>query len=50
MKVDILWTGGSLKVCRNFEISKMEFFNFFSTDRIKQNQTNLKTIRNLLRL
>ena len=50
MQVDRLWTCDSLKVSGNFEISKIEFLHFFSTDRIKQNQTNLKTIRKLLRL
>ena len=29
-------------------ISKIEFFNFSSIERVKQNQKNLKTIRNLL--
>ena len=31
-------------------ISKIEFFNFSGTERVKQNQKDLKAIQNLLRL
>ena len=36
------------KICGIIEISKIEFFNFSSTERVKRNQKKLKTIRNLL--
>ena len=38
------------KVCVIISISKIEFFNFCSTERVKQNQKTLKTFQNLLRL
>ena len=38
------------KVCVIIGISKIEFFNFFVTERVKQNQKKLKTIQNLLSL
>ena len=34
------------KVCRIIGISEIEFFNFSSNDRVKQNKKKLKTIRN----
>ena len=38
------------KVCGIIGISKIEFFNFFGTERVKQNQKKLKTIQNLVSL
>ena len=38
------------KVCGIIGISKIEFFNFSGTERVKQNQKNLKTNENLLGL
>ena len=38
------------KVCGIIGISKIEFFNFSGTERVKQYQKNLKTIENLLGL
>ena len=38
------------KVCVIIGISKIEFFNFSGTERVKQNKKNLKTIQNLLSL
>ena len=40
----------TFKVCGIIVISKIEFLKFFCTKRIKQNQKNLKTIRNFLSL
>ena len=37
-------------VCRIIGISKIKFFNFSGTERVKQNQKNLKAIQNLLTL
>ena len=36
--------------CLKFGISKIKFFNFSITERVKQNQKNIKTIQNLLTL
>ena len=36
------------KVCGFIGISKIEFFNFSGTERVKQNQKKLKTIQNFL--
>ena len=49
MQVDRSFTCGSLvivfKVCGIFRILKIEFFNFSSTERVKQNQMKkIKTI------
>ena len=38
------------KVCGIIGISKIEFFYFSGTERVKQNQKNLKTIKNRLSL
>ena len=38
------------KVCVIIGISKIKFFNFSGTERVKQNQENLKTIQNHLSL
>ena len=38
------------KVCRIIGISKIEFLIFCGTERVTQNQKNLKTIQNLLSL
>ena len=38
------------KVCGIIGISKIEFFNFSGTEKVKQNQKKLKTIQNLLSL
>ena len=35
------------KICGNNGISKIEFLNLAATERVKQNQKNLKTIPNL---
>ena len=54
MQVDILCTCGcdvvDVKVCGTIGISKIEFFNFSGTERVKQNQKKFKTIQNLLSL
>ena len=36
------------EICVIIDISKIEFYNFSGTERVKQNQKNLKTIQNLL--
>ena len=38
------------KVCGIIGISKIGFFNFSGTERVKQNQKNLETIQNFLSL
>ena len=37
-----------IKLCEIIGISKIEFFNFTSNERVKKNQNNLKTIQNIL--
>ena len=37
-----------IKFCVIIGISKIEFFNFSGTERVKQNEKNVKTIQNIL--